>query len=166
MAVAQTVQTYLHRQGVQYSLRPHRYSEGSIRTASCCGVPLDQMVKGVLVEDEYGASLLALIPASRRLSLFHLSQALARHFHLVNEEQVVSRFFDCQRGAVPALGAAYQLETVVDDSLRHKSDVFLEAGDHKDLIQLTQEQFRALTRDCVCGYFSISSHTGPQLFAE
>lgn len=166
MAIAQTVQTYLHRQGVQYSLLPHPYAERSARAAACCGVPLDRMVKAVLVQDQEGQHLLALIPADRQLSLFHLSQHMNRHFQLVDEHDVVSRFYDCRNGAVPALGAAYNIETVIDDSLRRKATVYLEAGDHEDLIQLTQEQFRSLTRDCVCGYFSISSQTGARLFAE
>ncbi|NQD35577.1 YbaK/EbsC family protein [Permianibacter sp. IMCC34836] len=166
MAIAPSMQSYLHRQGVQYSLLPHPYAERSARAASCCGVPLEQMIKAVLVQDQDGQHLLALIPADRQLSLFHLSQHLGRHFQLVDENDVVQCFSDCDNGAVPALGAAYDIETVIDDSLRRKTTVYLEAGDHEDLIQLTQEQFRSLTHDCVCGYFSISSQTGARLFAE
>lgn len=166
MAIARNVQTFLHRQGVQYALLPHPYSEGSARTASCCGIPKDRMVKAVLVEALDGEQMLALIPADRQLSLFHLSQALHRPVHLVSEQQVIDRFSDCRRGAVPAFGQAYNLVTLVDDSLRRKPELYVEAGDHEDLIHLTQEQFRSLTRDCLCGYFSISSQTGARLFAE
>lgn len=166
MTIAQRVQTYLHRQGVQYSRRRHPYAEGSARTASCSGVPLERMVKAVLVQDEAGQHVLALIPADRQLSLFHLSQAMRRGFQLVGEDHVINQFDDCRRGAVPAFGQAYDLETVVDDSLLRKPEVFLEAGDHEELIQLSQEQFRSLTRDCICGYFSVSSQTGARWFAE
>lgn len=166
MTIAQSVQTFLHRQGVQYGRRRHPYTERSAPTASCCGIPLDRMVKAVLVRDEAGQHVLALIPADRQLSLFHLSQSMRRGFELVGEDQVLAQFDDCRAGAVPAFGQAYNLETVVDDSLLRKPELFMEAGDHEELIQLSQEQFRSLTRDCVRGYFSISSQTGAHWFNE
>lgn len=166
MTIAQRVQSYLHRQGVQYSRRRHPYSTRSAHTAYSCGIPVEQMVKGVLVQDEAGQHVLVLIPANRQLSLFHLSQVMRRGFALVGEDQVQAQFQDCCDGAVPALGQAYNLETVIDDSLLRQPQVFMEAGDHEELIQLSQEQFRSLTRDCICGYFSISSQTGAHWFNE
>ncbi len=166
MTIATRVQTYLHRQGVQYTRRRHPYSEGSARTASCCGIPLDQMVKAVLVEDEQQQPLLALIPADRQLSLHHLTQLTGRHFHLVDEATVVNQFNDCRPGAVPAFGVAYAVETVIDDSLCHKPTVYLEAGDHEELLELTREQFCSLVQDCQRGYVSVSSQTGARWFAE
>lgn len=166
MTIAQRVQTYLHRQGVQYRRRRHPYASRSAQAACSCGVPMQQMVKGVLVQDEAGQHVLVLIPADRQLSLFHLSQAMRRGFVLVGEDHVQAQFQDCRDGAVPAFGQAYNLETVVDDSLLRKPELFMEAGDHEELLQLSQEQFRSLTRDCVCGYFSISPQTGARWFNE
>lgn len=91
---------------------------------------------------------------------------MRRGFQLVGEDHVINRFDDCCHGAVPAFGQAYNRETVVDDSLLRKPEVFLEAGDHEELIQLSQEQFRSLTRGCIYGYFSVSSQTGARWFAE
>ena len=39
---------------------------------------------------------------------------------MANEEQIETLFIDCEPGSVPALGAAYGLNVVVDDSLAQR----------------------------------------------
>jgi hypothetical protein len=51
------------------------------------------------------------------------------------------------RGAVPAVGMAWGLETVVDDELSGNEVVYMEAGDHERLLRLGRDQFAALMRD-------------------
>ncbi|HEB89290.1 MAG TPA: YbaK/EbsC family protein, partial [Deltaproteobacteria bacterium] len=47
-------------------------------------------------------------------------------------------------GAVPPLGAAYGLPTVLDSSLENRSEVFFEAGDHETLVRMEGDEFRGL----------------------
>ncbi|MFZ5842090.1 MAG: aminoacyl-tRNA deacylase [Pseudomonadota bacterium] len=154
MAIPMRVQDYLQQRQINYDVLRHPYSEGSEYTARVAGVPAARVVKAVLTEDHEGRHLLALIPADHHLSLYRLDSALQRRFHLVSESEVTALFLDCARGAVPALGNAYHLETVVDDALLQQEDLYLEAGDHEDLIHLSGKQFRALMRDAPHGDFS------------
>jgi len=154
MAIPLRMQSYLQQFSVSYDVLHHPYSEGSEYTARIAGVPADRMAKAVLTEDHEGRHLLALIPADHRLSLYQLDSSLQRRFHLVSESQVAEMFADCSRGAVPALGGAYHLETVVDDALLRQDELYLEAGDHEDLIHLSGPQFRTLMNSAAHGYFS------------
>jgi Ala-tRNA(Pro) deacylase len=154
MSMATRVQEHLLHHSVFYDLRRHAYCENSLRTAQLARIPPQQLAKAVLAEDEQGQRVLAVIPADRRLSLLHLSRALKRRFHLANETCLGDIFDDCVSGAVPALGAAYQLLTVVDDALLRQETVFFEAGDHHALVQLSGKQFRSLLAEAEHGYFS------------
>jgi Ala-tRNA(Pro) deacylase len=57
----------------------------------------------------------------------------------------VPRLFpDCREGAIPPLGPAYGLRTVVDDDLEAQQEVYFEAGDHESLVHMTASQFLSL----------------------
>jgi Ala-tRNA(Pro) deacylase len=56
-------------------------------------------------------------------------------------------FRDCASGAVPPIGPAYGLETVVEERLLAEPDVYFEGGDHESLVHVRGEAFREL----VCG---------------
>ena len=71
---------------------------------------------------------------------------------LATEDEVTSLFPDCERGAVPPLGAAYALECIVDENLEGEGDVYLEGGDHRTLIHVTGQQFHDMMRDSPHGH--------------
>jgi Ala-tRNA(Pro) deacylase len=66
---------------------------------------------------------------------------------LATEQELVSLFPDCEGGAIPPLGSAYRLKTLVDSSLLEQPEVFFESGDHEHLVKVTGEQFSRLLRD-------------------
>jgi Ala-tRNA(Pro) deacylase len=63
-------------------------------------------------------------------------------------------FRDCRPGAVPPIGEAYGILTVVDDALTEPPEVFLEAGDHEHLIQLDHDAFLDLIENAERGRVS------------
>jgi Ala-tRNA(Pro) deacylase len=69
-------------------------------------------------------------------------------------KQVETLFLDCEPGAVPALGRAYGLNVVVDDSLAQEPDVYFEAGDHASLVHISGPSFQKLMADARHGRFT------------
>jgi len=55
---------------------------------------------------------------------------------------------------VPALGAAYGLNVVVDDSLAQQPDIYFESGDHTNLVHISGTSFRKLMTDALHGRFT------------
>ena len=74
--------------------------------------------------------------------------------HAASEEDAEGLFRDCDRGAVPALGQAYGVETIVDERLDRAPEIWLEAGDHERLVHLSGEQFHTLTAAARRGRFA------------
>ena len=99
--------------------------------------------------------MIAVVPACRHVRLGILSRLLRRRIGLATEAEASALFTDCDPGAFPAVGGAYGLEMVVDDSLlRDRSDTYLEGGDHSSLVHLAPGDFEKLTEGATLGRFS------------
>ncbi len=140
MGMAATLQRYLIRQGVDYDVVAHPQTGCSLETAQAAHIPGGRLAKGVILEDEVGY-LMAVVPASRHLRLGAVRALLHRNVDLATEPELEALFEDCAPGAVPPLGPAYGLETVVDESLAEQPELYFEAGDHEELVHVPTERF-------------------------
>lgn len=141
MSIAITLQNFLSGQGIDYDTVTHAHTFSSIDTAHAAHVPGNLVAKAVLLEDAQGY-VVAVVPATHKLELGMLHNQIDRNLALAPEREVGEIFKDCELGAIPALGTAYGLDTVCEESLLEAPHVYLEAGDHEHLIHLTGEQFR------------------------
>lgn len=154
MFIPARLTAYLQAHDVSYDICHHRHSRGSLETAHAAHVPPHQLAKAVLLEDEAGC-VMAVVAADRYVRLGRLSQLLERrHLRLADDDRIAALFPDCEPGAVPALGMAWGMETVVDSELEAREVVYLECGDHERLLKLAQAQFQALMRPARHGQFS------------
>lgn len=144
MGMAATLERYLIRERVDYDVLAHAHTGCSLETAQAAHIPGGRLAKGVVLEDEAGAYLMAVVPASRHLRLGAVRALLQRKVGLATERELTALFTDCAPGAVPPLGPAYGLETVVDDSLSDAPELYFEAGDHEELVHLATERFFSL----------------------
>jgi Ala-tRNA(Pro) deacylase len=153
MAIAARLKWFLDSRGAHYDLVPHHHTSTSLETAEAAQVPVDRVAKCVLLEDERGY-LMAVLPASHRIRIRELTEQMERSLELASEPELQQLFADCEPGAVPPVGAAYGLPTVVDDSLLSAPDVYFEAGDHEDLVHLSGAEFLSLLSGSRHGRFS------------
>jgi Ala-tRNA(Pro) deacylase len=73
---------------------------------------------------------------------------------MASEHEVNRLFTDCSRVAVPAAGACYGLDVVVDDSIQTQPEIYMEAGDHETLLHLSYREFARLNVDALHDRFS------------
>lgn len=154
MAIAMTVQQYLSDHGIEYDAVSHRPTESSMETAQSSHVKSGQVAKGVVLRTE-DAYLLAVLPASHHIQMGELRTWLNQSLGLATEDEITDLFDDCELGAVPAVGAPYGLDVVIDDNLAKQSDVYFEGGDHATLVHLTADNFRKLLGDAPHTEFSV-----------
>lgn len=154
MFIPPRLSSFLLVHDAEYDVHPHRHTRSSLDTAHAAHVPPHQLAKAVVLEDEAG-SVMAVVPADRYVRLGRLSRLLDRlHLRLADEDRIAALFPDCDRGAVPALGMTWDLETVVDEELEGLGEVFIECGDHERLLRLDHRQFHALMNEARHGRFS------------
>jgi Ala-tRNA(Pro) deacylase len=155
MGVAMTLKEYLESRQVAYEVIPHAHTPSAARSAEAAKVPGDQVAKSVLLGDEH-SYVLAVIPASYRLEVGRLNQVTARNLEFITEDEIEAAFSDCERGAIPPLGQAYGIETILESDLVKQEAVYFESGDHKHLIKMDGRVFRELMEDVP--RFHVSHH--------
>lgn len=157
MAIASTLRNYLHEHDVQYELVNHSHSQTALESAHAASVPGRQVAKAVVLKDNDGF-VVGVVPSNRRLDLEQVNRKLGRQLELADEKELTELYEDCEPGAVPALGDAYGLDVIWDDHLSSIAEVYIEAGDHENLIHLKGADFAALMADKAHG--GISSEAG------
>lgn len=154
MSIPTRLSSYLDQRGARYEIQAHELSRSSAETARAAHVLPRQVAKSVLLEDDDGC-VMAVLPADRTVQLGELADMLGRkELHLASEERIASVLPDCERGAVPPVGMAWGIETVVDDELEANDVVYLECGDHQRLLRMSREEFRELMSDAQHGHFA------------
>lgn len=153
MSIPHRLTEFLQQQGARFAVRAHVHSRSSPESARLAHVPVHQLAKSVIVEDDEGC-VMAVLPADRHVKLGQLSRLLDRpHLRLADEVRFAGLFADCESGAVPALGMAWGVETVVEDELDDCAVVYMEAGDHERLICFSHQEFERLMRQARRGRF-------------
>ena len=143
MGISTKVKQYLDDSGVDYQIRKHAHTGSTLESAYSAHVPASQIAKGVLLKDEKGY-VLAVLPAGNDLNIETVRYQSDRPLELATEEELGDVFIDCSLGAVPAIGNAYALETVVDEGLLRESGLYFEAGDHEELVYVDEPEFEKL----------------------
>ena len=153
MGIAITLAQYLVNGGIEYDLVPHPHTETASASAAASQGAADCFAKAVVLKGRDGF-MLAVLPASRHIQFDELQRLLGGEVDMANEEQIETLFIDCEPGSVPALGNAYGLNVVVDDSLAQQPDIYFDGGDHANLIYVSGINFQKLVANARHGRFA------------
>jgi Ala-tRNA(Pro) deacylase len=144
MGMAMKLADYLRAHAVQFDLLTHSHTGNSLQSAEAMHLPPRCLAKAVVLEDEKARMVMAVLPASCKLQLGELRSRTGRMLRLATEAELQARFDDCAPGAVPPIGTAYGMETILDDSLMTLPEVYFEAGDHQTLVRVKTRDFVGL----------------------
>jgi Ala-tRNA(Pro) deacylase len=143
MGIALTLQQYLDDRHIDYDVLLHKRTHCSNDTMRASHIPGERLAKAVVLTRE-GGFVVAVVPASAQVRLETIERMLHCPVAMASEDEISEIFPDCDMGAVPPVPEAYAVEALIDDSLDLQPDVYLEGGDHRSLIHISGEQFRAL----------------------
>ena len=153
MAMADTVKKFMTQMSIDYELVSHPHTGSSHETAEASHVREDHLAKAVIFKDFTGYAMVV-VPASNFVEIKHVRKEFNREFELVDEDELARLFADCDTGAVPPLGIAYDVETFLDDALTSLAHVYFESGDHEHLIKVSGEDFKHLLAGVRHGHYS------------
>jgi Ala-tRNA(Pro) deacylase len=160
MPLARTVESCLARQYLPYAVISHVRSLSSRETAQAATVPLSSVAKAVVLGDERGF-VMAVVAGDMQVDVCALSCALNRPLEVVSETRLVGLFQDCQLGAIPPLGPAYGIETIIDERLLRQDAICFVAGDHDELVCVDREVFLRLINGARLGAIGCPSNAHP-----
>jgi Ala-tRNA(Pro) deacylase len=152
VAISSTLKEFLNQQQVAFELIPHPHTGSSMETAEQAHVPGKRLAKAVIIREEDKYSMV-IVPSAQHVDLDVLRRNFGHGVELATETELGTLFPDCAVGAVPPIGAAWGLDTYLDECLLDEQEVFFEAGDHEDLVRVTGDEFRKLLGNASRGHY-------------
>ncbi|MDX2035453.1 MAG: YbaK/EbsC family protein [Isosphaeraceae bacterium] len=138
------VRDYLRSRSIRFEMLLHAPAPSATRMAESVHVPGRRVAKAVLVRTS-DAFLLAVLPSTHRIDFERLGSVLGvDDVRLATENEVVSVFEDCERGAVPPLGRLYGLATVLDAGLSGGSEIVFVANTRHEGVRMRFRDYEAL----------------------
>ena len=141
--VAQKIKSFLDENGVEYETIAHKPAYTANDIAHVAHVSGREVAKTVIMDAD-GRKVMAVLPASKRLSFSEASRALGKNVRLAAEYEFANLFPGCEVGAMPPFGNLYGIDVWVDPSLSEDREIVFNAGSHTELIKMRYEDFERL----------------------
>ena len=136
-AKAEQLVALLGDAGIEFELLRHRRTTSAAGEARVLGMRAQTVAKTLIARDDEGGCVRAVIPASCRLDLARLAQAVhAEAMWLLSEEELVLAYPQFELGAVPPFGGPAGDRVVVDRRVTECEHVVLDAGEHDTSLRL------------------------------
>jgi Ala-tRNA(Pro) deacylase len=141
MAVVASVQEFLRRANVAYTVFPHLPAYTAQDEAAVTHVPGRDWAKPVICFAD-GEPIQAVVPADLAVNLERLRVlAGAREIRLAGEDELEWLYPDCELGAMPPV--------FVDSALAVENRIVFNGGTHGDAVAMRYKDFEAITRPLV-----------------
>jgi len=162
MDIAETLQRHLAGLDIEYRLVPHTPVRRIQRAAMLAGINPAKVARAVLLRTRNGPAL-AVLPANRVLCFPHLDALFGGSVEIIPAVEASSYFPGCSVQTTPAAGPAWNVATVVDETLFGLDTVFLAAGIPDGLLELSGSGFVRFYDGC---HRAGISDTAPEALPE
>jgi Ala-tRNA(Pro) deacylase len=134
------VTDHLERLGVRFEVLPHERSETALEEAQALDIDPDEVLKVLVLDVESGLAL-AVLPASRRLDVDLVREALDdRRATLASEKEIADVFPEFEPGALPALPSLLHVPVVLDPRVLAHRKVTFAAGIQRESVRLESDR--------------------------
>ncbi|HXZ24577.1 MAG TPA: YbaK/EbsC family protein [Nitrospiria bacterium] len=149
MTVLTRMQKMLDRHHIPYRIMPHAETFTAKETVKALGVPVEQMVKTVII-NAGGRYVMLAVPAGERVDLAKVARVLGTStVRLATEKEIERLCPDCEVGAMPPFGDLYEMEELVDHAMLQCREIVCEAGTHREAVTMRTGDFTALTHPTI-----------------
>ena len=150
VGIAEELVELLRDAKIEFEVLPHRRTTTAMSEARALGVQAQTVAKTLVARDEAGTCIRAVVPATSRLDLAKLADAIgARAVRLLSESDLVSAYPQFELGAVPPFGGPAGDRVVIDRTLVDTDYVSVEAGVHNTSLRLRTEDLLTITSSLV-----------------
>lgn len=138
------VKEYLASNGIAFESIVHDRTYTAQETAAVTHVKGRELAKTVVLDAD-GETLIAVLPASRRISLRKTKESLGfSNLRLADESEFSRIFPGCELGAMPPLGSLFGVKMIVDNSLKQDQEIAFAAGTHTEIVRVKLCDFEKL----------------------
>jgi Ala-tRNA(Pro) deacylase len=140
---------FLDTYQIKYSGISHSLAYTAQGIAALTHISGKELAKTVVVKVD-NIFMMAVVPASQRVDLSHIKEALAaKSVALAAEEELQQLFPDCETGAMPPFGNLYGIRVMADESLTQDQEIVFNAGSHRELIRMAWHDYVKLAKPTI-----------------
>lgn len=140
MIIAASIKQLLDRYQVAYRVFQHRRLTAFEDIADVLAIDGKSVLKAQLLADRHGV-VLVVHPQGRKLDFARITQVLNRNFKLLPAIKVNRIFKDCEAVCWPPIGQAYELDVILDQSIKTLDQVYFASGSHTATVQMSAQDF-------------------------
>jgi Ala-tRNA(Pro) deacylase len=146
MPILKKLKAALDEVEVSYEVYNHPLAYTTQEVAATQHVSGKEMAKVVMVKVD-GKLVMGVIPGSLKINLNTVKASLgAEDVRLATEDEFISRFPECEIGAMPPFGNLFGVAVFVDPSLERDEYIYFNAGNHVQTVRLRYQDFTRLVR--------------------
>jgi Ala-tRNA(Pro) deacylase len=146
MAILNKLKRLLDEAKVSYEVYNHALAYTAQEIAATQHFPGDEMAKVVMLEVD-DRLVMGVLRGNDKMNLDTAGQSLgATRIRMATEEEFVSRFPECEIGAMPPFGNLFGLKVFVDPALEVDEYIYFNAGNHVQTVRLRYKDFARLVR--------------------
>lgn len=140
MIIAASIKRILESNRLAYIALQHRRVTNLELAASLLNIDPNQVLMVQVVADADG-ELLIVYPLGQKIDFDLCKQILKRDLKVLPSIKVNRIFNDCEAGCWPAIGHPYQVDVIIDQSVKTLSNVYFASGSHSALLQMDAGDF-------------------------
>lgn len=140
---------YLDNAHIDYQTNSHPLAYTAQQIAELSKVNGASFAKTVMVVAD-GKLTMIVLPAPCTIDFGTIGSAIAANkVDLAYEHQFRAAFPDCETGAMPPFGNLFKIPVFLVDSLTEQETISFNAGDHRELLQMSSEDFVSLVEPTI-----------------
>jgi len=149
MAILKKLKALLDEAKVPYEIYNHALAYTAQEIAARQHVSGNELAKVVMIEaDEH--LVMGVVRGNDKINLHAVEDSLnVRHARLASEDEFISRFPECEIGAMPPFGNLFGLKVYVDPALAKDEFIYFNAGNHVQTVRLKYQDFARLAQPIV-----------------
>jgi Ala-tRNA(Pro) deacylase len=146
MSILERLHEYFKSHQAEYSHSVHHTALTAREVASAEHLPAREVAKTVVVFGD-GKYAMLVVPASKLVDFHEVREELGfSQVRMATEQELGQLFPDCELGAMPPVGALYDLPVFLDASLANEPLIAFNAGTHRDVIHMPFAEYRRLVQ--------------------
>ncbi len=110
------------------------------------------LAKTVVLKSPKEEFVMAVVPANYQVDLEKVSALHGENLVLATEEEFEQLFPRCETGGMPPFGNLFDLPVYVSESLAKSNEIAFNAGNHRELLQMTFADFNRLVKPTIASF--------------
>lgn len=146
MAILKRLKEMLDEAKIPYEVYKHALAYTAQETAAKQHVSGNELAKVVMLEAD-DELVMGVIRGNDKISLHAVEDSLGvRNARLATEDEFISRFPECEIGAMPPFGNLFGVKVYVDPALEKDEYIYFNAGNHVQTVRLKYKDFARLVQ--------------------